>query len=161
MKFDDGLNGLFAVLMGLGMVLYSAGLPDMPHIDYGPGFFPTLVGYGFILAGSTLIVRRIVAGGGAVDGWVRLRETGRAGIMGFGVILCAILAYVLLVELLGFLLLAPVLLFTMIYWFERRALRAAVIAIVGTVVFHTFFYQLMSAPLPWGPLEPWAGVLTW
>ncbi|UWQ17907.1 tripartite tricarboxylate transporter TctB family protein [Jannaschia sp. M317] len=161
MKFDDGVNGLLAVLGGVGMVLYARTLPDMAHIDYGPGFFPMLVGWGLILAGGTLIGRRILSGGGAVAGLIAFRGRGRQSLIGFAVVLGTVLAYVLLVDTLGFLLTAPILLFAMVWWFERKPIRAAVIAVVGTFVFHSFFYQIMSAPLPWGPLKPWSGVLTW
>ncbi len=161
MKFDDGVNGLFAVLVGVAMIVYSISFPAMAHIDYGPGFFPTLVGAGFVLAGGALIARRVFAGGGAIPGLVHLRANGLRGFAGFFVMLGAVLFYVLLVESLGFLLTAVIVVFSLVYWFDRRLWRAVAVAIVGTFVFHSFFYQIMSAPLPWGPLEPYAGILSW
>jgi putative tricarboxylic transport membrane protein len=35
-------------------------------------------------------------------------------------------------------------------------LRAALIAVIATLVIHTAFYKLMRVPLPWGVLTPFA-----
>ncbi len=160
MKLDDAINGALAILIGLAMILASQDMPKIAHIDYGPGFFPTLIGAGFVLAGLWLIVRRL-AGGGAVAGLVAWRADGKRGVIGFSLILGSIAAYVLLAPRLGFLIVTPVLIFILVAFFTRRFYLALVTALLGTIVFHSFFYQLMSAPLPWGLLEPWSGGLTW
>lgn len=165
MKFDDAVNGTLAVVCGLSMILLSRGMPAVRHIEYGPGFFPTLVGGGLIGAGLILIVRRIVNNEGAISGWVthgldkqQLRES---PVLSAIVIICAVIFYILSVKKLGFLLTMPVLLFATIWWFDRRILRAMVTAVIATWAIHSFFYQLMSVPLPWGILTPYAGTLTW
>jgi putative tricarboxylic transport membrane protein len=161
MKFDDAVNGVLAILFGAAIIVGSRGMPQVAHIEYGPGFFPGIAGMGLILAGASLVLRRILAGVGAVEGLVQLRSVGGRGVIGFFLVLGSILGYVLLARMLGFLIVAPIFLFLLILWFERRTVMALVGALIGTIVFHTFFYQFMSAPLPWGLLEPWAGRLTW
>lgn len=161
MKTDDGLIGAVFFLLGVALVLASLGMPRLAHIDYGPGLLPKLVGIGFCFAGTVLIVDRALRGKGAVGGLIRLKSEARHGGLGLLLVIGCILAYVLLAQTIGFLLLAPVILFVLTYWFERRLLLSAICALAGTLVFHIFFYQLMSAPLPWGLLLPWAGVLTW
>lgn len=161
MKFDDALNGVLAILLGVVIIVGSRGMPQVAHIEYGPGFFPAIAGIGLIMAGASLILRRLILAEGVVDGLVRLRGAGVQGAIGFLLVLGLILGYIFLANTLGFLIVAPLFLFVLVLWFERRPVLAVVAAILGTVVFHTFFYQLMSAPLPWGPLEPWSGALTW
>ncbi len=161
MKLDDSLNGLLAVILGLAMIIASRGMTQIAHIEYGPGFFPSIAGGGLMLAGLFLIIRRIAFQGGAVEGLVQLRGQGIRGAFGFLLIVSVVGAYILFINAVGFLLLTPILLFVLIYWFERRANLAAAIAVFGTLIFHIFFYQLMSAPLPWGVLKNWSGALTW
>lgn len=161
MKLDDAVNGALAILLGAAIIIGSRGLPTVPHIEYGPALFPKLAGAGLILAGASLILRRILLAEGAVDGLVRLRAAGRRGAIGVLLVLGAILGYVFLAERLGFLVIAPIFLFVLVWWFDGRFGIALATAIIGTLVFHAFFYQFMSAPLPWGVLEPWSGHLTW
>lgn len=161
MKFDDAINGALAVAVGLAIILAASGMPAIDHIDYGPGLFPTITGAGFVLAGLTLIGRRLVAGVGAVPGGVAWRGQGARSIAGVALVIGSVLAYVFVAPVLGFLLTAPVILFALVTFFTRRPGLAVAVALVGTVAFHLFFYQVMSAPLPWGVLTPYAGILTW
>lgn len=161
MKLDDGVNGAIFIALGSSLMLTSLGMPRVAHIDFGPGLLPGLVGVGFCFAGAVLLINRLVLRQGAVPGLVRLNAAGRNGVVGGLLVVGCIFAYVLLAETIGFLLLSPVLLFVLIFWFERRIVLAATCSVTGTIVFHLFFYQLMTAPLPWGVLLPWAGVLTW
>lgn len=161
MKFDDLINGAFVMLLGIVIILKSRGLEGVSHIDYGPGLFPAIAGFGLFIAGLALIARRILASEGAVAGFVALRAQSRSGLFGFFLVLAAVVGYILFVDVLGFLIIAPIFIFTLVYWFERKSSLSIVAAVLGTIVFHTFFYQFMSAPLPWGFLEPWSGRLTW
>ena len=161
MKTDDGLIGTIFVILGASLVLVSFGMPQVAHIDYGPGLLPLLVGFGFCFAGAFLIFYRALRSKGAVIGLIQFSSKVPNGGLGIFLVLGCIFAYVVLAKTVGFLLLAPVLLFVLTYWFERRFLLSAICAVVGTIIFHILFYQLMSAPLPWGLLLPWAGALTW
>lgn len=164
MKFDDALNGALAAGFGGFLIYWSRGFRDVPHIAYGPGFFPLLIGIGLIGAGLFLIARRLAA-----------LRTGRAGddaaTEGEGaqqrlwatllLFVGAVVFYILAVERLGFLLTMPLILFTLVWWLNRRVVGALLVAVLATAGFQIFFQQLMSVPLPWGVLEVYAGVLTW
>jgi len=165
LKFDDLINGALAILLGAALILGARSLPTVNHIQFGPGLFPTLVGLGFVGAGFVLIIRRLRAGEGVVDGFMQI-PAGDYGSTGFRIasvllVLGAILFYILVVDWLGFLLTMPLILLVLILWFDRRPLLDLACAVVATLILHTFFYQLMSVPLPWGVLETYAGVLTW
>jgi len=165
MKFDDAINGLFAIALGLSMILLARDLPSVRHIEYGPGLFPTLVGLGLIGAGLVLIIRRIVRKQGHVRGWVTVGfsvdPAQRSPLLSLGVVIGAVIFYISFVKALGFLPTMALLLFTTIWWFDRRFFRAMITAVVATWAIHSFFYQLMSVQLPWGILTPFAGTLTW
>ena len=161
MKFDDLINGAIAILLGGAIILNSRGMTGVAHIEYGPGFFPAIAGGGLVVAGLVLIARRVLTSQGVVVGFVASRASGRSGVFGFFLILALVAGYILLADTLGFLIVAPVFVFALVYWFERRLGMSLAAAALGAIAFHTFFYQFMSAPLPWGLLEPWAGRLTW
>ena len=148
-------------------------MPSVKHANYGPGFLPTLVGIGFVIAGTALIATRVITRTTqtikrtnstvpATDPAPVLAKSGRIRVLfSLLTVLLGILFYILAVEWLGFLLVMGLLLFALIFWFDRKPGRAAMIAVVGTLVFHTFFYQFIRVPLPWGFLEDYAGYLTW
>jgi putative tricarboxylic transport membrane protein len=165
MKFDDAINGLLAIVLGLGMILLARGMPPVRHIEYGPGLFPTIVGFGLIGAGIVLIVRRVIYKQGYISGWVTaglsVDAARRSPLLSLGVVISAVIFYISFVKSLGFLPTMGLLLFITIWWFDRRYLRAVITAIVATWVIHSFFYQLMSVQLPWGILTPFAGTMTW
>lgn len=161
MKLDDLLNGVVFLVLGISIVIYAQSLPKMAQIEYGPGFLPSLVGSGMALAGLSLIVARLLKNMGQVSGWIAFNGNGLKGILGVGVFLVAIIFYTLTADTLGFLIVSPILLFCIVYWFERRWKLALGVGIVGTILLHTFFYQIMKAPLPWGLLIDYSGALTW
>ena len=64
--------------------------------------------------------------------------------------------YILLADLLGFLLVGPAILYALFLVFGVRPARAAVVAIVATLVIWYAFYKLLRVPLPWGVLTRYA-----
>ncbi len=165
MKFDDAINGLVAIVFGGVLIIQARNFPEVRHIEYGPGLLPTLVGIGLIAAGTVLLVRRVFAGHGKQVGWVSIgRGEGvdrSRGLVAMALQIIAVTFYIAAVNTLGFLITMPIVLFSLIWWFDRRSVRAVLVAVFGSIVIHSFFYQVMSVPLPWGLLEPYARVLTW
>lgn len=209
MRQSDWMNGFLAIAVGIGLVIFSWNMPSVKHIDYGPGFLPTIVGFGFIIAGCALVVVQFIQGrttpktrpDAATNTTPNTTPTqtsttpattpatmpntatnttptqtsepspataiggdhllGMRALLPLLPVLLAIVFYILTVEFLGFLFVMAILIFTITWWFDRHPRRAALIAFAGTLVFHTFFYQLMKVPLPWGLLETYAGYLTW
>lgn len=143
--------GLALALLA-GAVLWSArDFPAVPGQKFGAGFLPTIIGAGLLLCGVGLMLR----------GW-RARSAPRGvarapGTEHFGsaaVIMGVIVAYIVLADRLGFLIVAPLgLLVTF------KALRvgwgpALLWAVAGTLLVHVAFYKLLRVPLPWGLLRP-------
>jgi putative tricarboxylic transport membrane protein len=75
----------------------------------------------------------------------------------FAAIVGGVVAYVLVADAVGFLIVAPVLLWM---WFSVLGVRRAtaiVVAIATTIVMWYAFYRLLRVPLPWGILTPYTG----
>ena len=161
MRFDDVIIGLVLMAFGLSMILVSADFEPLRHITYGPGFFPSLIGGGFVVCGGGLVVRRLVRGGKGQ--WVELgawRGSPRH-IVGFALIPVSVLLYVIFSKNLGFLLAMFILLAVLLTWFTRRVASSLIISLLVTVGLQAFFQGFMGVPLPWGLLEPYSGGLTW
>jgi putative tricarboxylic transport membrane protein len=134
-------------------VLWTArAFPDVPGQKLGAAFLPMIVGGGLLLCALGLIVRSL-RGKAYADAGPRAAP----GSEHFGsalVIIAAIVAYLLLSEPLGFLLIAPLCLLAVFRAFCIGWGRALLWALAGTVVVHLAFYKLLRVPLPWGVVSP-------
>ncbi|MBE0461983.1 MAG: tripartite tricarboxylate transporter TctB family protein [Halomonadaceae bacterium] len=162
MYFDDRLNGLVFILLGGVVVFLAQQLPTLTFIDYGPGFFPTLIGCVMMIAGGVIALKPLLQRGASIT-WAALprARSWPQALSAIGVVVGAIAFYIATLNILGFLIAMPISLFVLLAFFDRRILRDIPIAIIGSFLLHSFFYQLMSVQLPWGLLTPFAGVLTW
>ena len=77
-------------------------------------------------------------------------------VIGFLSIIVATVAYIGLAESIGFLIVGAVVLFALFQLFGVRPLRAAIVAVVATLVIWYAFYKLLRVPLPWGMLKAYA-----
>jgi putative tricarboxylic transport membrane protein len=80
----------------------------------------------------------------------------RRHVLAAAVIVAGVVAYAVLADVLGFLIVAPVLL---LVWFRMLGVRwgtAVIAAILTTLAIWYVFYKLLRVPLPWGVLTPYA-----
>ncbi len=162
MKFDDSVLGFVIALFGGAIIYHASEFHALRHISYGPGFFPTIIGSGFILCGVLLVGRRILAGGPRQP-WVQLGDWSRSPrhIVSFALIPVSVVLYILISDALGFFLSMTALLTVQIAWFTRKPWKSVAIAVFVTLLLQEFFEGFMSVPLPWGIFERFAGVLSW
>ena len=151
MRRTDAWVGLGLAVLA-GAVLWSArAFPNVPGQKLGAAFLPMLVGAGLLLCGIALVVRSLRGRAYAND------TAAEAGSEHFGsslVIIAAVLAYILLSERIGFLVIAPLCLMAGFLAFRIGWRRALGWALGGTVLVHVVFYKLLRVPLPWGPITP-------
>lgn len=162
MRFDDVPLGIVILLFGITLILLSTDFEPLRHISYGPGFFPTLIGVGFLGCGAVLIGRRAV--GRVVRAlWITLGDWSRSPrhIVNFLLIPISVGLYILFSDAVGFLLTMFALLTLQLAWFTRHIWRSAMIAIFVTLLLQGFFQGFMSVPLPWGIFERYSGAFTW
>jgi putative tricarboxylic transport membrane protein len=156
MKLNDAVFGLLLILLGAAVLGAIQGYPKIPGQPVGPALFPGLIAAGLCLAGVLLVAsgvrRRAEHPWLAWDEWVRSPRH----VLGFVVLLAAILFYILAADTLGFLLTAPIVLGALFLVLRVPPGRALLIAVVATLLVHFAFYKLLRVPLPWGVLKGFA-----
>jgi len=75
------------------------------------------------------------------------------GRVSFVAVVGATIAYILLADRLGFLIVAPLAVLAMFVAFGVRPTVAVVVAVAGTLLIWYAFYKLLRVPLAWGVLE--------
>jgi putative tricarboxylic transport membrane protein len=156
MKLNDAVFGLLLMLLGGAVLFAIQGYPKIPGQPVGPALFPGLIAAGLCITGVLLVARGIRSRAGqpwlAWDDWVRSPRH----IAALAVLLASIVFYILAADLLGFLVVAPLILLALFLVLRVRPWHAVGIAIVATVVVHFAFYKLLRVPLPWGVLKGFA-----
>ncbi len=154
MKFNDAVLGAVFLLLGVAVLVHVPSFPTIPGQKYGPAIFPGLVACGLVVCALLLIasgLRSRSAGPWLEAGpWTRSRRH----VVAFAVTIVGTIGYILLAERVGFLIVAPVLLFALLASYGVRRNVAVVTAIVVTLVMHFAFYKLLRVPLPWGVIRP-------
>ncbi len=156
MKLNDAVFGAVLLVLGLAVLGHVQSFATIPGQRVGPGLFPGVIAGGLIVCAILLIV-----------GGVRSRHEhpwfealpwmgSRSHAAAFAAVIGVVVAYILLAQAAGFLLVAPVFLFVLFVVFGVRPGPATLIAVVVTVAIWYAFYKLLRVPLPWGVLTPWA-----
>ena len=156
MKINDAIFGAILAVLGAVVLVHVQGFPKIPGQQYGPGLFPGSIAAGFVVCGVLLMVSGIRNRAGepwvSAGDWMRSPQHVRAAAL----IVAGMAAYILLADVVGFLILAPILLFV---WFISLGVRwttAIVAAVITTFVIWYAFYKLLRVPLPWGVLTKYA-----
>ena len=153
MKINDAVFGGLLLILGLAVLLHVQSFPKIPGQNVGPALFPGVVAAALVACALLLIVSGVrarprVAWFEALP-WLHSRRH----VAAFVAVIGTTIAYILLADRIGFLLVAPAALFVMFVAFGVRPVLAATVAIVATLVIWYAFYKLLRVPLPWGVLE--------
>jgi putative tricarboxylic transport membrane protein len=150
-KFNDALVGAALVVLAAAIFIYIRGFPPMPGQKFGAALFPGLIAAGLLATGALLIARGVRQGSPliALAPWTRSRSL----LGNFALVCGALVFYLLAADTLGFLPTGVLILLALFLKLGVPAARAAVVAIVTTLVIHTVFYRTLKVPLPWGLLE--------
>ena len=156
MKFNDAVFGAILVVLGLAVIAHVQAFPRIPGQQVGPALFPGLVAAGLAACGIILIVyglrHRSAQPWFVAEAWTRSTRH----VVAFLAVAGAIVFSIALADVLGFLIVGPVILFVLFLLFGVRPPRAALVAVVATVVIWYAFYKLLRVPLPWGVLTRYA-----
>jgi len=153
-KINDAPAGAALILLGATILWHIQGFPAMPGQKFGPAWFPGLIAAGLAICGAMLVL----SGAKRRGPWLALPEwTGRARpLAGVAAILAGLIAYIFLVDRLGFHLTGIALLALWIRVLGGGWRITFAVAIGATVIIHLSFYKLLRIPLPWGIFERWA-----
>lgn len=127
-----------------GEILTSDTFRSVRTTRFGPMFFPAILG---ALLGVNFLI--LVAIGGFRRP-AELAPIHRAGLLGLGAVLLWVVLYVVVVEWVGFILTAAVLLFAMLWWLGNRPMVAALVTLVVVPATYQLFAVGLRVPLPWG-----------
>lgn len=155
MKIHDTILGLLLATLGAGVFVVAWTYPKMPGQDVGPGMFPgvvsallTVFGLAIFWRGRRGADRRLFAAGD----WIGSPRHVLAGLA----IVAGCAFYALFSDRIGFLLIAPPLLFVWHLAFGVRLAPALASALIAGLGFWALFYKGLGVPLPWGLLKNYA-----
>ncbi|QDZ11453.1 tripartite tricarboxylate transporter TctB family protein [Devosia ginsengisoli] len=150
-------------LLGATIIVNTASLPPVAHIEFGPALFPTIVGWVMIalsgLAAFDALRSPAVETGADEDEPSEPLDHHR--IILFAAFGAAPLIYVALAPILGFLLTMPLIVGGLAFVASGKPGRSILLGLGLTALLHIVFYQVLRVTLPWGVLTDYAGVLTW
>lgn len=158
MFHHDQVGGTLLTVVGAATIVGARGLPAVPGQPVGPAVFPIVIGAGLCFFGLLIALgfartapAGLVPGSSGVDLTRRLITLAR--IFTPPVLL---LFYFLVVEDLGFLPTAIVLVLVTALTLGAKPRLAVPLAIVAPVLIHLIFSKLLRVPLPDGILPmPW------
>lgn len=151
MKFNDALIGAVLIVLATAIGFHIRGFPEMPGQKFGAALFPGLIAAGLLVCGLMLFVRGVRSGDRLVVmvPWMRMPQQ----VANF-LLVCALLVfYILASNALGFVLCGVIILMALFLKLAVPPLRAAIVAVVATLIIHALFYKLLRVPLPWGVLQ--------
>ncbi|ART81380.1 hypothetical protein CBP31_00980 [Oceanisphaera profunda] len=152
MRSNDKITGLVTVLFGVLVITNSRGLVNLPQQEYGAGTFPVVIGVLLIAFGGLLTVRGLRNNGPWMV-WANEVPIIRFYLTLLAIV-AAIIVYILLTPVLGFPVVATVLLSLLLYFFYRPSWTISIItAVVSTAVIWGVFGRLLQVPLELGILE--------
>ena len=156
MKINDAIFGAIFLLLGIVVVVHVQVFPKIPGQQVGPALFPGLVATGLAVCGALLIFSGIR--NRATQPWYETADWLRSGrhLIGLVAIVGGVAAYVMFANTIGFLIVAPILLWVWFTVLGVDRLRALVVAVVATGIIWYTFYKLLRVPLPWGVLTGFA-----
>lgn len=155
MRFNDAVFGVILLVFSTAItVIAQTTFPDLPGQQYGPAFFPTIIGCVLFGCGVILLVRGISKWKTVpilvLGEWASLPRH----VFNFGLVFVALVVYIVFTDTVGFIPVSFVILGVLLWRFGCRPLTSVVVAAIATLVIHTAFYKFLLVPLPWGILEP-------
>jgi putative tricarboxylic transport membrane protein len=152
MRVGDRASGILSIAFGAGVAAYAWSFPATLGHPIGPAAFPITIGFALVIAGTLLLVggpRERRESWIELPAWTRDRRLAAK----FAVVPASVIFYALLVERVGFLITAILLLAILFGAFGVRRARILPLAVAVTLAIHFSFYTLLRVPLPWGVLE--------
>ena len=151
MRFNDALIGAALFILAVAIGVHIQGFPEMPGQKFGAALFPGLIAAGLLVCGLMLFVRGVRSSDRMVTlaPWMRMPQQ----VVNFLLVCALLLFYIFASNALGFILSGVFILMALFLKLAVPALRAAIVAVVATLIIHALFYKLLRVPLPWGVLQ--------
>ncbi len=153
-RFNDLVSGTILIVAALFVIILTLRFPEFPGQNYGPAVFPRLLAVLLILCGLMMAIRGFAAWRAGdpladIPSWAR----DPANVISALLVLGATLAYILVLDAIGFVPLTIVVLLVLFLWFRVGVPVAVVTALVAAFGVNWFFASLMRVPLPRGLMD--------
>ena len=152
-RFNGVLLGLLVLAAGAAIILEARTFPAMGGMDYGPDFFPVLIGAAFCLCGVALIAEAATARSRGplvvLAPWIREPMP----LLRAACVPASIAVYVLAVPVLGFLLTMALIAFGLLAVMGAPWRWSVPVALLMPLALHYGFSVALRVPLPRGPVE--------
>lgn len=148
MQLNDRLIGVLTLVGGAAVIGGTFGFRELPGQQFGSAFFPRIIGGALILTGVLLMLAPVR------DRWVVIPDMlrGRA-LMQVVLVFAAVIVWVVVSPVLGFLATTSGLIFALIMLSGGRFVPAALTGIGMAGVLYAVFALLLRVPLPFGAIE--------
>jgi putative tricarboxylic transport membrane protein len=151
MKVSDAVVGAGFVMAGAAIFAATVNYPPLDDGQPGPALFPRIlavlmVGFGAVLSAHGIRGRDA----SEVVAWRELHRS--IGFVNALFVLAGVLAFILLVDRAGFLVMGTLVLGVLMWRLRVRLLWAVPLSVVFTVLMYALFAKLLRVPLPLGLL---------
>lgn len=155
MRFNDAVFGIILMVFAAVVMIHAeTTFPGLPGQDFGPAFFPVIIGGVLFACGAILtiqgIAKRRTIPVVSMGEWVRSPRR----VINFALVIGSLIFYVLVSDFLGFIPTSILILALLTYRYGKGIVFALSSAVIVTLVMHTAFYIVLRVPLPWGILQP-------
>lgn len=156
MKLSDALTGALLAALGVAVLWYCRGFPQIHGQEIGPAVFPSSVAAVMLGCGVMLIFNgwkaRAQRPWYEIPEWVHsMRHVGA-----FTTVIVATIVYILLADTVGFFVIGSLTLLTLFLVLGVKPVVAVITAVIATAVIWYAFYKLLRVPLPWGIFTKYA-----
>ena len=148
MRFNDGLIGIVLILFGAAVLFFTQGFPTLEEGYPGPALFPNVLAALFLIAGLVLLFQGVRSKAALIK--IDRQALGGRALLNILSVLAAVVVYIFLSELVGFLILSFGLLLLLMTWFRASAFWSVVMACSVTLGIYLLFAKFLLVPLPWG-----------
>ncbi|MFK7878192.1 tripartite tricarboxylate transporter TctB family protein [Roseobacter sp.] len=155
MKINDVFLGLIMLVIGVAIALHAQTFPVMAGMQYGPEFFPTIIGGGIALCGLGMVANWAVFRHGPKQPWVVMPEWmgSRINVLRALGILGAVVFYIVVSPFLGFILTIFLTTLGLLLLLANPLWLSLSIALILPAILHFGFSVGLRVPLPRGVIE--------
>jgi putative tricarboxylic transport membrane protein len=148
MGIRDYMIGLVGFLFGVFIFCMTLDFPSLEGGHPGPALFPRILSILFAICGLVLIIQDVKADGSKPNkkpffpGW--------APAWNAIAVIAVVVVYILLVEILGFILTCFILFSLLMKKLGVRIVPSVVLSLIVTMGVYLLFHKMLMVPLPWG-----------
>ena len=148
MRVSNTVIGLGTIIFSIWVLLYARSFPKLEQGYPGPSLFPMVLAVLFIFAGIILIVQDLHSGARKLK--FDISDLTRVHLINIGLTLVAVLFYIFVSDILGFLITSFIILMVLMKRLRVSTAWSFIMACGVTFSIYILFAKILLVPLPWG-----------